>query len=220
MKFWTHYDKVDGKDWPWRDFSPEEIASKDDGSLRIEESAMNRLQGLRDIVGAPMLVTSGYRSPAHNRAVGGVEDSRHLRGEAFDIAMANHDPAEFEALAREMGFTGFGFYPDKGFMHIDEGPPREWGTRFAPRTNRFAAQEGPGPKRRDAEVTGGGVALGAGAGGAAIEAARGQLAEAQGLIGAGALQSDILRWALLGLVLGGAALALWSRLRKRKGLGD
>ena len=129
MKFWTHYDKVADKDWPWADFSPEEIASKDDGSLLIVPAAMDRLQKLRDATGVPMIVTSGYRSPAHNRAVGGVKNSRHLRGEAFDIVMANHDPAEFEALAREVGFTGFGFYPDKGFMHIDIGDRREWGTR-------------------------------------------------------------------------------------------
>ena len=31
-------------------------------------------------------VTSTYRSPAHNRAVGGVPNSYHLRGRAIDIA--------------------------------------------------------------------------------------------------------------------------------------
>jgi G3E family GTPase len=51
-----------------------------------------------------------YRSPEHNRAVGGAGRSRHLDGAAFDIAMANHDPVAFEAAAREVGFLGFGFY--------------------------------------------------------------------------------------------------------------
>jgi len=26
------------------------------------------------------------------------------------------------------GFTGFGYYPKSGFMHIDTGPERTWGT--------------------------------------------------------------------------------------------
>jgi len=53
--------------------------------------------------------------------VGGAPRSKHLDGAAFDIAMANHDPAAFEAAAREVGFLGFGFYPRSGFMHIAEG---------------------------------------------------------------------------------------------------
>src|SRR5690606_11461873 len=54
---------------------------------------------------------SAYRSPEHNRAVGGAMRSKHLDGAAFDIAMTNHDPVAFEAAAREVGFLGFGFYP-------------------------------------------------------------------------------------------------------------
>ena len=43
----------------------------------------------------------------------------------FDIAMSNHDPAAFEAAAREAGSLGFGFYPRSDFIHIDLGP--KWG---------------------------------------------------------------------------------------------
>lgn len=53
-----------------------------------------------------------------------------MDGAAFDVAMANHDPAAFEAAAREMGFFGFGFYPRSGFIHVDLGPARQWGQRF------------------------------------------------------------------------------------------
>jgi hypothetical protein len=44
--------------------------------------------------------------------------------------MDNHDPARFEREARAVGFTGFGYYPAQGFMHIDTGTPRVWGTPF------------------------------------------------------------------------------------------
>lgn len=35
--------------------------------------------------GAPILVSSGYRSPAVNAAVGGSKSSQHMRGEAADF---------------------------------------------------------------------------------------------------------------------------------------
>ena len=36
----------------------------------------------------PMIVTSGYRSPRLNRAIGGQRNSQHCRGEAADIIPA------------------------------------------------------------------------------------------------------------------------------------
>ena len=42
------------------------------------------LQPLRDRFG-PIRITSGYRCPELNRAVGGVKNSQHIRGEAADI---------------------------------------------------------------------------------------------------------------------------------------
>ena len=42
------------------------------------------LQPLRDKFG-PIRITSGYRCPELNRAVGGVKNSQHMRGEAADI---------------------------------------------------------------------------------------------------------------------------------------
>ncbi len=42
------------------------------------------LQPLRDRFG-PIRINSGYRCPELNRAVGGVKNSQHLRGEAADI---------------------------------------------------------------------------------------------------------------------------------------
>lgn len=47
------------------------------------------LQPLRDYVGAPVHINSGYRSPELNRAVGGVKNSQHSRGEACDIRIAS-----------------------------------------------------------------------------------------------------------------------------------
>lgn len=43
------------------------------------------LDPLRDQYGKPIYVTSGFRCPAHNAAVGGVPNSQHMKGEACDI---------------------------------------------------------------------------------------------------------------------------------------
>lgn len=43
------------------------------------------LEPIREHVGGPVTVVSGYRSPALNAAVGGSPRSQHLRGEAADI---------------------------------------------------------------------------------------------------------------------------------------
>lgn len=119
--------------WRWPSFSPAELACRGTGQLMIDEPSLDRLQALRDALGKPLIVLSAYRSPEHNKAVGGAKHSQHLLAKAYDISMDNHDPEAFAAAARVAGFTGFGFYPKQNFMHIDTGPAREWGTRFPPR---------------------------------------------------------------------------------------
>jgi len=73
----THYyadwRDVPGKLWRWPNFSPEEIACRGDGTIRINEPALDKLQALRDRLGVPLIVHSAYRSPAYNRQVGGAE---------------------------------------------------------------------------------------------------------------------------------------------------
>ena len=43
------------------------------------------LEPLRAFAGKPIVISSGYRCPALNQAVGGVPQSQHLRGEAADL---------------------------------------------------------------------------------------------------------------------------------------
>ena len=60
------------------------------------------LDPLRQALGRRVIVNSGYRSPAVNRAVGGYHESQHMRGEAADIAVPGMD-ARFlaEAIVRQ-----------------------------------------------------------------------------------------------------------------------
>ena len=52
------------------------------------------LQPLRDSLGAPVYINSGYRSKRLNARVGGVANSRHLQGKAADIHCDNFDYAK------------------------------------------------------------------------------------------------------------------------------
>jgi zinc D-Ala-D-Ala carboxypeptidase len=132
-------------EWRWPNFSPQEIACRGSGAITVETDAMDRLQRLRAAIGVPLIVTSGYRSPAHNERVGGAANSMHLRGQAFDISMNNLDPEWFIREARRYGFSGIGTYPRGNFVHIDTGPAREWGDPFPPRETRFAPEPAPRP---------------------------------------------------------------------------
>jgi len=51
----------------------------------------NVLQPLRDAVGAPLVVSSGYRSSRLNRFVGGSVRSQHMEGKAADVVCFSMD---------------------------------------------------------------------------------------------------------------------------------
>lgn len=59
------------------------------------------LDDLRSAWGSPLKVTSGYRCPALNKAVGGVENSAHLYGLAVDIVPMNGDFNKFTTFVKK-----------------------------------------------------------------------------------------------------------------------
>tara|TARA_R110000824_G_C15194812_1_gene675151 strand:- start:613 stop:786 length:174 start_codon:yes stop_codon:yes gene_type:complete len=54
--------------------------------------------------------------------------SLHVQGKAADIAIVGQDKKLIERLAKQVGFTGFGYY--RTFLHIDLGRPRWWGKKW------------------------------------------------------------------------------------------
>jgi hypothetical protein len=126
-RLYSSWQDVPRSEWRWPNFSPQEIACKGTGRVLIDERSMDALQALRTRLGKPLLITSAYRSPEHNRAVGGASNSQHLYGKAFDVVMTNHNPAQFEEAAKACGFNGIGHYPASNFMHIDtRSTPAKW----------------------------------------------------------------------------------------------
>lgn len=53
--------------------------------LLVEEEAVRFLDEVRDLYGAPIVVTSDARTAEDNERVGGSPTSWHLRGRAFDL---------------------------------------------------------------------------------------------------------------------------------------
>ncbi len=49
--------------------------------------AQNVLQPLRDWWAKPITIGSGYRCPELNKAVGGVNNSQHMKGQAADLCI-------------------------------------------------------------------------------------------------------------------------------------
>lgn len=96
------------------------------------QEVANNLQVLRDELGVPVTITgSGYRTPSHNKKVGGAKNSQHLPCKAADINAEGYTPkdlaAEIEKLikAKKMKQGGIGIYP--GFVHYDiRGTKARW----------------------------------------------------------------------------------------------
>lgn len=67
----------------------------------LEYLVDNILDKARDILGSPIKVSSGFRSPQVNKAVGGAVNSQHTKGEAADLTC--YDNKKLFNILRKMG---------------------------------------------------------------------------------------------------------------------
>lgn len=58
---------------------------------KLRQLAIDILQPIRDAWRSPIIVNSGFRSEAVNKAVGGVKNSQHRLGEAADITIGGKE---------------------------------------------------------------------------------------------------------------------------------
>jgi len=84
---------------------------------------VKELQTLRDFIGKPITINSGYRSPEYNKKIGGASRSQHLLGKAADIRVEGVSPRELRGIIEELikdgrlSFKGIGAYSN--FTHVD-----------------------------------------------------------------------------------------------------
>ncbi|MCD4828215.1 MAG: peptidase M15 [Candidatus Cloacimonetes bacterium] len=63
-----------------------EFACRCCGKIVLSDELVLKLDLARELAETPFVITSGYRCPSHNEAVGGVKTSAHMSGLAADIA--------------------------------------------------------------------------------------------------------------------------------------
>lgn len=111
-------------------FKPSEFACRcgECGSDGNEMSLdfVNKLNALRIRVGFPLVITSGYRCPAHNTQVSTTgEDGPHTTGHAADISVMGAKAHKLlEKISFDGWFTGIGLNQKgthaKRFIHLDD----------------------------------------------------------------------------------------------------
>lgn len=114
-------------------FTSEEMACRHCQKQKIDDKVIAMAQELRDYLGKPMHVTSGYRCKVHNANIGGVNNSYHTKGMALDFVVRG-DMEDMQEKCRKLWSKktilrgGLGIYTgNKGtFIHIDIGPYRIW----------------------------------------------------------------------------------------------
>lgn len=75
------------------------------------------LQPLRDHYGQPVKISSGYRCQALNKAVGGVTNSQHTRGQAADIKIEGVSPRQiYDYIVTTLTYDQVILYPT--FVHV------------------------------------------------------------------------------------------------------
>jgi uncharacterized protein YcbK (DUF882 family) len=80
------------------------------------EHVFGFVQKIRDQIAAPVSVTSAYRSPAYNKKIRGATVSRHMYGDALDLA--GPALAQLEAACRAQNASYIQLYSD-GHIHCD-----------------------------------------------------------------------------------------------------
>jgi uncharacterized protein YcbK (DUF882 family) len=103
-----------------QNFTVKEFACTDGTDpIFVADELVDVLQKIRTHFGKPVTITSAYRTPGRNKAVGGETYSRHLYGMAADIKVSGVSPSKVSMYAEKLlpGKGGIGTYST--FTHVD-----------------------------------------------------------------------------------------------------
>lgn len=101
-------------------FKVKEFACQDGSQVVfIDDYLVSILDILRNQVGKPVHINSGYRTPTRNKAVGGAKYSYHMRGMAADIRVNGISPKEIANKLNEIIPDECGIIVYNRWVHID-----------------------------------------------------------------------------------------------------
>lgn len=112
--------KKDGNKKLSANFRVREFACSDGSDpIFIDTDLVKILQKVRNHFGKAVTITSAYRTPGKNKAVGGTTYSQHLYGTAADIKVKGVTPKKVAAYVEKLmpNKGGIGIY--KTFTHVD-----------------------------------------------------------------------------------------------------
>nr|WP_074063144.1 D-Ala-D-Ala carboxypeptidase family metallohydrolase [Rhizobium etli] len=93
----------------------------------FKPAMLNVIKAVETHFGRPVIVTSGYRDPGHNRMVGGAEESMHKTCDAADIKVDGVSKWDIAAYIRSLPRRGgVGTYCHTDSVHLDTGKSRDW----------------------------------------------------------------------------------------------
>ena len=122
-----HWSEIQADDWPLTYFSPQEVACKGTGAVKLDTGFGMFMDALRRHLGGPVVVSSWYRSPSHNASVSSTGyDGPHTTGAAADIICHHAKALKVMRFAMESGFIRIGVQQrgpwESRCMHLDQAP--------------------------------------------------------------------------------------------------
>lgn len=118
----TYSKRRDGNTKLSDSFRVREFACRDGSdNILIDDKLVKYLQRIRNWAGAPLIISSGYRTPAYNAKIGGAENSRHTKGMAADIYVERRVRSIYEIAkyAEAIGILGIERNEDTNYVHVD-----------------------------------------------------------------------------------------------------
>lgn len=102
-------------------FKVKEFACKDGSQVVfIDDNLVSILDILRNQVGKPVHINSGYRTPTRNKDVGGAKYSYHMRGMAADIRINDMSAKEIaNKLSAIVSPDECGIIVYRSWVHLD-----------------------------------------------------------------------------------------------------
>ncbi len=100
----------------------------------LKPQLVKMLKSIESHYGQSVVITSGYRSPGHNRQVRGAKNSLHMFCAAADFQVPGVSKWDLAKYLRSMpNRGGVGTYCNTESVHIDVGPDRDWNWRCSRR---------------------------------------------------------------------------------------
>jgi len=96
--------------------------------FEVDKELLILLDNIREMIGTPITVTSGYRCKKHNDSVGSNERSQHRKGTAADLVVDEVPPTVIANIAEYLLLESGGIGRYETFTHVDvrDGSAR-WG---------------------------------------------------------------------------------------------